>query len=198
MASPPLFLTMPHVQYIVLSSVVRNATTKQTCTGGDDACTNNAGDDDRNHMCLWWGVSSPVHCCGLLEDKWVLIKQIPPTTPQGAVQQSCSLYWATWGVDWLPTESWSRQHVCGASALIGLPHHRSLYMAFHFNPFISQSSAAGGGSSGQQYIRAARGLLFILVLRCICVCVFYTNIVVWKTPVANIGTNMPCLSCKLL
>ncbi len=28
--------------------------------------------------------------------------------------------------------------------------------------------------------------------------VFYTNIVVWKTPVANIGTNLPYLSCKLL
>lgn len=33
------------------------------------AVANNADNDDGNHMCLWCGVSSPVHRCGLLEDK---------------------------------------------------------------------------------------------------------------------------------
>lgn len=117
--------------------------------GGDGGCTDIAGDDDGNHMCLWCGVLSPVRRCGLLEDKWVLIKQIPPMTPQGPAQQSCSLDWAACGVDWLPAESRYHQHVCGARALIGLPHHRSLYTALHFNPFISHSLAAGGGSGWQ-------------------------------------------------
>ncbi len=81
-----------------------------------------------------------------------------------------------------------------ARALIGLPHHRSYTRPSTSIPSFLTAQllevAAGDSTSGLRVDRSAYLFCGASVL--------YTNIVVWKTPVANIGTSLPYLSCKLL